>query len=145
MLNNKKLNDDTNHRYSQGFACMFSYIRFSVISQKICNYDTCVYNKQIWVIVFKVGRKWSEEKRINPLPSSLPTISSKSSQRLPPSISNIIASINPSCNMAFCLLYYYYKEISLLPVPLYLYRHYHHCSPISGQFFSVTPYTVHTV
>jgi len=34
MLNNKKLNDDTNHRYSQGFACMFSYIRFSVISQK---------------------------------------------------------------------------------------------------------------
>ena len=145
MLNNKKLNDDTNHRYSQGFACMFSYIRFSVISQKICNYDTCVYNKQIWVIVFKVGREWSEERRINLLPSSLPTISSKSSQRLPPSISNIIASINPSCNMAFCLLYYYYKEISLLPVPLYLYRHYHHCSPISGQFFSVTPYTAHTL
>jgi hypothetical protein len=118
MLNNKKLNDDTNHRYSQGFACMFSYIRFSVISQKICNYDTCIYNKQIWVIVFKVWRKWSEERRINLLPSSLPTISS---------------------------LYYYYKEMSLLPISLYLYRLYHHCSPISGQFFSVTPYTAHTV
>ena len=44
MLDNKKLNDDTNHGYSQRFACMFSYIRFSVISQKICNYDTCVCN-----------------------------------------------------------------------------------------------------
>src|SRR6185437_13118534 len=56
---------------------------------------------------------------------------------------SLLQLILPACWLfAYCTIT---TEMSLLPISLYLYRLYHHCSPISGQFFSVTPSTAHTV